>query len=125
MDTCLSCYFQQFSAELSFAMDLSDLAHYYREHARLIAHWRAVLPAERLIEIDYEDLTADPQVVIRRVVAFCGLPWDDACLRPELNVRSVNTPSKWQVRQPIGRGSVGRWTRYEPWLGPLAELKPA
>jgi len=57
--------------------------------------------------------------MIRRIIAACGLAWNDACLRPERNPRTVKTPSKWQARQPIYRNSVARWRRYEPWLGPL------
>jgi Sulfotransferase family len=81
-----------------------------------------VLPATRFIEVEYEDLTREPEPTIRRIIAACGLAWDDACLRPELNPRSVKTPSKWQTRQPIYRHSVERWRRYEPWLGPLRAL---
>jgi Flp pilus assembly protein TadD len=80
------------------------------------------LAEDRLIEIDYEDLTRAPEPVIRRIIAGCGLAWDDACLRPERNPRAVRTPSKWQTRQPIYRNSVERWRRYEPWLGPLRAL---
>ena len=81
-----------------------------------------MLPAERFLEVDYEELTRDPEPMIRRMIAGCGLPWDDACLRHERNTRSVKTPSKWQTRQPIYRNSVARWRRYEPWLGPLRAL---
>jgi hypothetical protein len=81
-----------------------------------------VLPAERFIEVDYEELTRAPEPVIRRIIGACGLTWHDACLRPEWNPRAVNTPSKWQARQPIYRTSVARWRRYEPWLGPLRAL---
>ena len=76
----------------------------------------------RSIEVDYEDLTQAPEPVIRRIIATCGLSWDDACLRPESNPRAVKTPSKWQTRQKIYRSSVARWRRYEPWLGPLRAL---
>jgi hypothetical protein len=85
-------------------------------------HWRGVLPADRFIEVDYEELTREPEPVIRRMIAACGLVWDEACLRPEANPRAVRTPSKWQTRQKIYRTSVARWRRYEPWLGPLRAL---
>ena len=88
----------------------------------LTAHWRRVLPPDRFIEVEYEQLTREPEPVIRRMIAGCGLAWDDSCLRPERNPRSVKTPSKWQTRQPIYRHSVERWRRYEPWLGPLRAL---
>jgi LPS sulfotransferase NodH len=81
-----------------------------------------VLPAERFIEIDYEGLVSDPEPVIRRMLAACGLAWDPVCLRPDLNRHVVKTPSKWQARQPIYRTAVERWRTYEPWLGPLRAL---
>ncbi len=81
-----------------------------------------MLPADRFLEVDYENLTSEPEPVIRRIIAACGLTWNDACLHPESNPRAVKTPSKWQTRQPIYRTSVARWRRYEPWLGPLSAL---
>jgi hypothetical protein len=88
-------------------------------------HWRAVLPPDRLFEIDYEDLVADHEAVTRRLIAFTGLDWDDACLAPERNERTVTTASVWQARQPVYTTSVARWRRYEPWLGELRQLLPA
>jgi hypothetical protein len=82
------------------------------------------LPPERFIEVDYEALVADPEPVSRRLIATCGLNWDPACLQPERNERLVKSASKWQVRQPIYRGAVARWRRYEPWLGGFRELLP-
>ena len=87
-----------------------------------MAHWRRVLPEGRLFEIDYERLTASPQSEIRKVIGYIGLAWDNVCLTPHVNTRLVRTPSGWQVRQSINTGSVDRWRRYEPWLGPLAAL---
>jgi tetratricopeptide (TPR) repeat protein len=127
IDACLSCYFQQFSAGLNFTMDLSDLAHYYREHHRLIAHWRAVLPAGTLLEVPYEELTADQEKWIRRIVDFLGLEWDPRCLDFHSTRRPVLTASYWQVRQRIYGNSVGRWRNYRKYITPLlglAELKP-
>ena len=95
---------------------------YFRNYQRLMEHWCRVLPPDRFLEVDYEELTQTPEPVIRRIIAACGLPWHDACLRPANNPRRVNTPSKWQARQPIFRSSVDRWRHYEPWLGPLREL---
>ena len=80
------------------------------------------MPADRYHEVEYERLTRDPEPEIRRIVAACGLPWNDACLQPQLKSGAVRTPSKWQARQPINRDSVERWRRYEPWLGALREL---
>ena len=89
-----------------------------------MAHWREVLPPDRLVEVDYEALVADPEPHARRLIAACGLEWNDACLAPHLNTRTIKTASLWQARQPIYRTSVERWRRYEPWLGELRELAP-
>jgi tetratricopeptide (TPR) repeat protein len=121
-DTALSIHQTHFRPGLAFPTGGAELVAYFRDYQRLIDHWRRVLPADRFIEVDYEDLTYAPDPVIRRIIAACGLAWDDACLRPESNPRAVNTPSKWQARQPIYRTSVARWKRYEPWLGPLRAL---
>jgi len=121
-DTCLSMYQTQFAQNWGFASDRGDLAAYYRQYLRLMDHWRAVLPADRLVDVDYEDATSDPEATARRLVAFCGLPWDPACLSPERNPDAVRTASKWQARQPIYRSSVERWRHYEAWLGELREL---
>jgi tetratricopeptide (TPR) repeat protein len=122
VDTALSIHQTHFHPSLAFPTGGAELVAYFRSYHRLIDHWRSVLPADRFIEVDYEDLTRAPEPVIRRIIAACGLAWDDACLRPESNTRAVNTPSKWQARQPIYRASVARWRRYEPWLGPLRAL---
>jgi len=91
---------------------------------RLMAHWREVLPPDRLVEVDYEALVDDPEPQIRRLIAACGLEWNEACLAPHQNPRRIETASVWQARQPIYRTSVERWRRYEPWLGELIELTP-
>jgi Flp pilus assembly protein TadD len=122
IDTALSIHQTHFHPSLPFPTGGAELVAYFRGYQRLIDHWRSVLPADRFLEIDYEDLTRTPEPVIRRIIAACGLAWQDACLRPESNLRAVKTPSKWQTRQPIYRTSVARWRRYEPWLGPLRAL---
>ena len=122
VDTALSIHQTHFHPSLAFPTGGAELVAYFRSYQRLIEHWRSVLPADRFIEVDYEDLTHAPETVIRRIIAACGLAWHDACLRPESNPRAVKTPSKWQTRQPIYRTSVERWRRYEPWLGPLRAL---
>jgi cytochrome c-type biogenesis protein CcmH/NrfG len=122
IDTALSIHQTHFHPGLAFPTGGPELVAYFRSYRRLMDHWRRVLPADRFIEVDYEDLTLAPEPAIRRIIACCGLAWNDACLRPEQNPRTVKTPSKWQTRQPIYRGSVERWRRYEPWLGPLRAL---
>jgi len=122
IDTALSIHQTHFSHRMTFPTGGAALVGYMGAYVRLCAHWRRVLPSERFIEIDYETLVGDPEPVIRRMVAACGLEWDAACLRPERNGRAVRTASKWQARQPIYRTAVARWRDYEPWLGPLREL---
>jgi tetratricopeptide (TPR) repeat protein len=122
VDTALSIHQTHFHPTLAFPTGGAELVSYFQSYQRLTDHWRSVLPADRFIEVDYEELTGAPEPVIRRIIAACGLAWHDACLRPESNPRAVNTPSKWQARQPIYRTSVARWRRYEAWLGPLREL---
>ena len=122
IDTALSIHQTHFHPTFAFPTGGAELVAYFRSYQRLTEHWRSVLPAERYIEVDYQELTREPEPVIRRIIAACGLSWHDAFLHPERNPRAVNTPSKWQARQPIYRTSVGRWRRYEPWLGPLRAL---
>jgi tetratricopeptide (TPR) repeat protein len=122
VDTALSIHQTHFHPGLGFPTGGAELVAYFHGYQRLIHYWRSVLPADCFIEVDYEDLTRTPEPVIQRIIGACGLAWDDACLRPQSNPRAVNTPSKWQARQPIYRSSVGRWRRYEPWLGDLRAL---
>ena len=122
VDTALSIHQTFFHSTLAFPTGGTELVAYFHSYRRLTDHWRCVLPSDRFIEVDYEDLTRAPEPGIRRIIAACGLPWHDACLRPESNPRAVKTPSKWQTRQPIYRTSVARWRRYDPWLGPLRAL---
>jgi tetratricopeptide (TPR) repeat protein len=123
IDTCLSCYFQDFPPSLSFTHDLSDLAHLYGLHHKIVAHWRSVLPAEAFLEVPYEELTADQETWTRRIIEFIGLPWDDRCLQFHNTKRVVATASNWQVREKIYRRSVERWRHYEKFIGPLRALE--
>ncbi|MDR3690601.1 MAG: sulfotransferase [Fimbriimonas sp.] len=122
IDTALSIWTTPMSARAPFVSDRNSIVKAYREYATISKHWRSVLPTDRYTEIVYEDLVTDPETHGRRMVEFCGLEWDDGCLHPEMNPRRIQTPSFWQARQPIYRSSTERWRRYEPWLGPLAEL---
>jgi tetratricopeptide (TPR) repeat protein len=123
IDTCLSCYFQPFAQPLNFTMDLSDLEHYYRQHHRLMAHWRAVLPPGTMLEVPYEGLVADQLGWTRRMLDFIGLEWDDRCADFHETQRGVATASSWQVRQKIYGSSVERWRNYEKFIGPLMSLR--
>jgi hypothetical protein len=122
VDNALSIFTTNFDMYIDFAANRSDLVFVTREYKRLMAHWRKVLPPDRLVEVDYEALVADPESQTRRIIAACGLEWNDACLAPHRNTRRINTASVWQARQPIYRTSVERWRRYAPWLGELREL---
>jgi tetratricopeptide (TPR) repeat protein len=122
IDTCLSCYFQQFLMGMNFTMDLSDLVHYYREHQRIMAHWRAVLPPGSILDVPYEELVADQETWSRKMLDFIGLEWDVRVLEFHTNERQVTTASAWQVRQKIYRSSVARWQNYEKFIGPLKAL---
>jgi tetratricopeptide (TPR) repeat protein len=122
VDTALSIHQTHFHPGLAFPTGGAELVAYFRDYERLINHWRNVLPADRFVDVNYEELTREPEPLIRRIISACGLEWNDACLHPESNPRAVRTPSKWQTRQPIYRTSVARWRRYEPWLGPLRAL---
>jgi tetratricopeptide (TPR) repeat protein len=122
VDTCLSIYFQNFNATHAYGTDLGDLAFYYREYRRLMDHWRQVLPADRFLEVNYEDLIEDPALRSRQVIEFIGLEWDERCLDFHQTERGVATASQWQVRQKIYKSSKARWRHYEQHLGPLREL---
>jgi len=123
VDTCLSCYFQQFYPVQNFAWDLEDLAHYYREHRRLVDHWRRALPPGVLLEVPYEDLIVDQEGWTRRILDFIGLEWDRRCMDFHQTRRTVLTSSYWQVRQKIYNRSVGRWRHYRRFIGPLLSLR--
>lgn len=121
-DTCLSIFFDKFKGNHPYAYNLDDLASYFHQYQRLMAHWRQVLPPEIFIEVDYEELVAHQESTSRRIVEFCGLEWNEKCLRFFENKRAVRTASSWQVRQPLYASSVDRWKNYQPFLGPLAKL---
>ena len=125
IDTCLSIFFTNFGPHQEYSWDRGDLAFAYRQYERLMEHWGRVLPPDRFTEVEYKSLIADREAETRRLLAFCGLDWDEACLAPERNRRVVRTASLWQARQPVYTTSVERWRRYEPWLGELRELLPA
>jgi tetratricopeptide (TPR) repeat protein len=120
MDNCVSIFTQRFNKKHSYATDLKMLGLYYREYDRLMNHWRKVLPL-KMFDIRYEEMIADQEAISRKLIDFVGLEWDDACLSFHETERTVTTPSRWQVRQPIYTTSVKRWKKYEEFLGPLKE----
>lgn len=119
MDACYAMYKTLFRMAYPFSYDLDDLGRYWLGYDALMAHWRRVLPADRLLEIDYETLVDDQEAVSRRLVAHAGLDWDAACLAFERNAQPTLTASAAQVRQPIYRSSLGLWRRYANELAPL------
>ena len=121
VDTCLSCFSKLFTVEQPFTYDLAELGRYHRAYQRLMAHWRAVLPTDVLLEVEYEALVENFEPQARRIVAHCGLEWDPACLEFYKTSRPVHTASMVQVRQPIYRSSVGRWRPDPALLRPLLQ----
>lgn len=123
IDTCLSIWTTFFGQGPTFAYNKANVLAYYRAYLHSMEFWRSFIPGDRLLELDYEDLIAEPEEIIPKVIEFCGLPWDEACLHHDRNTSAINTPSRWQARQPIYKSSLERWKRYEPWLGEFAALK--
>ena len=124
LDTCLSNFRNLFEGESSYyeySFDLLDTGRYYILFDRLMRHWQRVFPG-RILEMQYETLVASQEVSIRRLLDFCGLSWNDACLHSENNPAPVNTPNAWQVRAPIYQTSVQRWKKYESQLSELKDL---
>ena len=121
IDTCVSCYSKLFASGLPFTYDLGELGRYYRHYSELMAHWRSVLPPDALLDVTYEDVVEDLEGQAKRLIDYCGLAWDDRCIRFHQTSRPVNTASAVQVRQPLFRSSVQRWRKYEDGLAPLLD----
>ena len=118
LDTCLSCYFQEFSGTHHYAYDLTSLGAYFYQYRKIMAHWDQVLTLP-ILEVRYEDMVFNTESTCRAIFDFLGLGWEDQCLLFHQSRRVVNTASKKQVKQPIYTGSIGRWKHYEAHLGPL------
>ena len=116
-DVAVSCWMTNFR-HLHWAADPDHIAARFRDYLRLMEHWRAVLPVS-VLEVDYEETVNDLEAVARRLVAWCGLDWEPACLDFHKTSRPIRTASVMQVRQPIYTRSVARWKNYEAALGPL------
>jgi tetratricopeptide (TPR) repeat protein len=123
LDNAISIWGTYLQTPLPFLHNKPNLVAALQQHAGLMEHWTAVLPADRFMTLPYESLVQDRESSTRRVLEFCGLPWDDSCLHPEHGSGKVITPSLWQVRQPVYLSSIGRWRHYEPWLGEFKELQ--
>lgn len=117
---CFSNFKQNYARGQRFAYDLADIGGYYRDYVELMAHFDAVLPG-RVHRVFYESMVEDTEAEVRRLLDYCGLPFEDSCLRFYANERAVRTASSEQVRQPIYREGIDHWRHYEPWLGPLKD----
>jgi tetratricopeptide (TPR) repeat protein len=121
IDTCVSCYAKLFRISHNYSYNLGELGRYYRRYAEMMEHWRSVLPAGSMLEVVYENVVEDLEGQARRLIDYCGLPWDHRCIEFHRTDRNVNTLSNFQVRQPLFRSSVQRWRRFEFGLAPLFE----
>jgi tetratricopeptide (TPR) repeat protein len=121
LDSCFGSFKQHFAHGQTFSYDLVEIGEYFREYRRMMRHWQAVLPG-RVLEVRYEDLVRDQEGQTRRLLAHCGLPWEDACLRFYETERPVRTASSEQVRQPIYSSSVNHWRHFRQELAPLIEI---
>jgi tetratricopeptide (TPR) repeat protein len=118
LSTCFSCFKQHFARGQNYAYDLEDLGWYYAAYVEWMAHIDSVLP-RRVHRVFYEQMVGDTEREVRKLLDYCGLPFEEACLRFYENERAVRTPSSEQVRRPIFRDGLDQWRNYEPWLEPL------
>ena len=118
LDNALSIYFLHLDQRMSYALDLDDIAHYYGQYRRLMAHWKALYPND-ILDFDYDAFVREPRPNVERLLQFCDLHWNDACLSPHLAAGAVKTASVWQVREPLYDRSSGRWRNYENHLTSL------
>ena len=115
---CFSGFKQLFAEGQEFTYDLEDIGVYYRDYVELMDHWDEVLPGF-VLRVTNEDIVDDLETQVRRMLDFCGLPFEESCLEFHRTERNIRTPSSEQVRQPINRSGLDYWRHYEPWLGPL------
>jgi tetratricopeptide (TPR) repeat protein len=122
LDNLISLYLLHLNPAMAYALDLEDSAHWYRQHDRLMAHWKS-LYREDIFEVDYDALVSEPQPIINRLLSFLGLEWEDQLLDFHARRSTVKTASVWQVRQPLHSGRSGRWRNYAHLLDELDELR--
>jgi hypothetical protein len=124
MDSCLSNFRQLFATGFSYynySLDLDATATYYKHFDKLLAAWRRSMPSSRYVELQYEDIIYDQENQTRKLLDFCGLSWNEACLRFHENAAPVATASSVQVRQPLYSTSIGRWKKYGDRLDSLGQ----
>jgi hypothetical protein len=117
---CFSNYKQLFASGQEFTYSIDDITRYYRMYAQLMAHWEDAL-AGRILRVRHEDLVDDLEANVRRLLQFCELEFEPACLEFYKTARTVHSASSEQVRRPLYREGVDQWRRFEPWLGPMKE----
>jgi hypothetical protein len=115
----LSCYSKLFTEGINFSYDMAELGRYYRCYSNLMAHWRSVLPTGAMLDVSYENVVDDLEGQARRLLDYCGLPWDDRCISFHGTSRPVKTASAVQVRKPLFRSSLQRWRNYRDGVTPL------
>jgi hypothetical protein len=115
---CFSNLKQLFASGQQFTYSIEDITRYYRMYVELMAHWDQALPG-RILRVQHEELVADLEFSVRRILDFCGLPFEPACVEFHRTLRRIHTASSEQVRRPINREGIDQWRRFEPWLGPL------
>ena len=121
LDSCLGSYKQLFAEGQSFSYDLVELGEHFLQYQRLMDHWHEVLPG-KVLDVHYEEVVADLEGQVRRILEYCELDWEESCLRFHETSRSVKTASSEQVRQPIYSSAVNTWRHYEQHLGALIEV---
>jgi Sulfotransferase family len=121
MSCCFSNLKQLFAQGQEFTYGIEDIARYYRTYVELMDHWDAVLPG-RVLRVQHKDVVNDLESSVRRILDYCGLPFEATCIEFHKTKRSVRTPSSEQVRQPIFRDGLDQWKKYEPYLGPLRAI---
>ncbi len=118
LDNCLSIYFLNLDQSMSYALDLLDIGHYYRQYRRLMTHWKMLFPDD-IIDVSYDALVKDPKSQVEQTLKFLGLQWDERCARVPAAGRAIKTASVWQAREPIHTRSSGRADHYSKHLQEL------
>ena len=121
LDSCVGCFKQHFAKGQTFTYDTFELGEFYLEYDQLMGHWDEVLPG-KVLRVQYEDVVQDLETQVRRILDYCGLPFEEACVNFHETKRSVRTASSEQVRQPIYNKSMNTWQRFDAHIGPLKEI---
>lgn len=124
LDTCLSCFFQNFTKGQEYSFNFDHLAAFFNHYQTLMNHWETLFP-EKIFSLTYEKLISDQETIIQELLNFCDLKWENHCLSFYDNKRNVTTASKFQVRQPLYKNAMKRWRHYEAHLQPLIKALDA